>query len=473
MKKKSGKPLTRMIARFVRAVAYRDIPERVREPLLQSITDGVGCGIKGSTTDFSRSIAHYVNKWRTRKEATIWGTTCQASAPFAAMVNAASTHAWDYDDGVYPGIIHPACVVLPTALAVAERAHNPIRGKALITGIAAGYEISNLLGTALGSKAFVSTGFYSSIPAIFGAVATAGKLMKLDEEQLVRAMGLAATQAAGLYSATLAKRFNAAKAAEGGVFAADLAQSGLEAPADSIEADHAGFITTFSRTPNLAVIDRDLGKFRFEIFHKFYPCIRSNQASVENVRMMLKENPGISAESIRKIVSYVDTLTIVYTMKTTGGGTEGVRTPGNALISLPYCVAALVVDGELSFRQFEPQRIGDQKIQRLMRKVELRADASIDQLRPEQRYRCTTEIHLADGRVIKRFLPAAKGDPSNRLTSEELYYKFMMNATSVFKERAARALFSRLEDIERVADVRTIARSLRASPSNFEPMAQS
>jgi 2-methylcitrate dehydratase PrpD len=235
---------------------------------------------------------------------------------------------------------------------------------------------------------------------------------------------------------------------------------GLEGPPDPIEAEYSGFVNTFSRTPDLAVISRDLGKYRFEIFHKFYPCIRSNQPTVENVRLMLRDNPEIKPASIRKIVSHVDKLTIEYTMDTTAGGAEGVRTPGNALISLPYCVAAMVVDGELTFRQFEPRRIRNAAIQKLMKKVELRADPSIDKLPSTERYRCTTEIHLNGGKVIKRFLPAAKGDPANRLTSEEMYGKFMANATSVLKESAARRLFETLDRVEKVRDVRTLARPL-------------
>jgi 2-methylcitrate dehydratase PrpD len=460
MKRATSKPLTRMIARYIKDVGYGDIPRRILDPLRQSISDGIGCGLKGSTTDFSRLVASYVNGWGTNAEATIWGTGLKASAPFAAMVNCASTHAWDYDDAVFPGMCHSACVVVPTALAIAERSKSPIDGRHFVTAIAAGYEVSNLIGTALGSKAFASSGFYNSVPTIFGSATTAAKLMKLNEEQLVRALGLAATQAAGLYSATLAKRFNAPKAVEGGIFAADLALMGLEGPPDPIEAEYSGFVNTFSRTPDLGVIARDLGKYRFEIFHKFYPCIRSNQPTVENIRLMLKENPDITPKAIRKIVSHVDKLTIEYTMDTTAGGAEGVKTPGNALISLPYCVAAMVVDGELTFRQFEPRRIGNPRIQELMRKIELRADPSIDKLAPTERYRCTTEIHLAGGKVIKRFLPAAKGDPANRLTAEEMREKFINNATSALKERNAERLFELLASIEAVKDVRQIARSL-------------
>ena len=464
MKKRSPKPLTLMIARYIKDVAYRDIPERILNPLRQSIADGIGCGLVGATTDFSKLVAGYVTGWKTNAEAVIWGTGLKASAPFAAMVNCASTHAWDYDDAVFPGMCHSACVVVPTALAIAERSGMPVNGKQFITAIAAGYEVSNLIGTALGSKAFASSGFYNSVPTIFGAATAAAKLMNLNEDELVRALGLAATQSGGLYSATMAKRLNAPKAVMGGIMAADLAKRGLEAPSDSIEAEYSGFVTTFSRTPDLGVISRDLGKYRFEIYHKFYPCIRSNQPTVENVRLMLQENPEITEKSIRKIVSHVDKLTIEYTVLTTAGGAEGVRTPGNALISLPYCVAAMVVDGELTFRQFTPARIRNAAIQKLMKKIALRADPSIDKLPPTERYRCTTEIHLNNGRVIKRFLPAAKGDPENRLTPEEIYEKFMANATAVLNETTARSIFGALESVEQLKDVRVIARKLMSSP---------
>src|SRR5690606_14173390 len=157
----------------------------------------------------------------------------------------------------------------------------PTSGRELLTALAAGYEVGNVIGTALGSKSFASSGFYNSVPTIFVAAATAAKLARLDEDQTIRALGLAATQAAGLYSATLGKRFNAPKAVMGGIFAVDLALRGLEMSRDSIEAEYSGFLGTFSANASPRAIERGLGRFRFEIFHKMYPCIRSNQPTME------------------------------------------------------------------------------------------------------------------------------------------------------------------------------------------------
>lgn len=465
MQNSKPKPLTSMIARFIRELEYSDIPERILDPLRQSITDTVGCGLIGSTTSFARLVSDYVKDWKSAGEATVWSTSMRASAPFAAMANCASCHAWDYDDTILPGQLHPGSVAVPTALAIAERSKTSTSGKALITAIAAGYEVGNLIGTALGSRAFAAGGFYVSVPTIFVAVTTAGKLMKLTDAQLARALGLAASQAAGLYSATLAKRFNSPKAVLGGIFAADLAQRGLEAPTDGIEAEYSGFLNTYSRVSDPDAIPRDLGKFNFEIYHKFYPCIRSNHPTVENVKLALEENPDITTKSIRKIISHVDPLTIDYTFKTTSGGAEDVKTPGNALISMPYCVAAVAVDRELTLRQFTPAKIQNPQIRELMKRIELQADTSIDQLPAIHRFRCKIELHLDDGRVIKRSLAGPKGDPNNRLTPEEMNAKFLSNAAKAIPSQRARQLLKLLDQLDQARDVRTIIRLLRAPTS--------
>jgi 2-methylcitrate dehydratase PrpD len=456
------RPLTRDLARFIVNLKYDVIPRRVLEPLKQSVPDTVGCGLLGARTDFGGLVRDFVGQWESRGESVIWGTRLSAAAPFAALANSAACHAWDFDDTLMPAVLHPGSVAVPTVFALLETMPRAVTGRHVLTAIAAGYEVGNVIGTALGSKAFASGGFYNSVPTIFVAAAAASRLLRLNEEQTVRALGFAASQAGGLYSATLAKRFNAPKAVLGGLFAVDLARRGLEGPVDGIEAPYSGFLGTFSRSPDYGAIPRHLGKWRFEIFHKIYPCIRSNHPTVENVRLMLDENPDVAKDHILKIISHVDQLTIDYTLKTTAGGAAGVRTPGNALISLPYCVAAMVIDRELTLRQFTPRAVRRSSVQALMGKIELRADRSIDALPATARYRCTTEIHLSDGRVLKRKLIGPKGDPNNRLTDVEMRSKFISNATGVITESGASELFDVLSHIEQEKDMRCVIGMLAA-----------
>lgn len=447
-------PLTTKVGVYVARASFEKIPSEVIKLIKDSIIDTIGCGILGSTSPFVKLLRDYVAEWKSAGESVIWGTDKKASIPFAAMVNSAASHAWDFDDTTLPGIMHPGGPTISTGLSIAEG--RKVSGKEFLTALVTGYEVSNLIGVALGSRKFVSTGFYNSVPVIFASVAVAGKLLDLDEEKLVSALGIAATQAAGLYSATMVKRINSPKAVLGGIFAAELAKRGLEGPPDPLEANYGGFLTTFNDELQMDAISRDLGKHTFVVLHKYYPCIRSNHPPVEAVKLLMEEYPDMKADNIDKIIVHADTTTIEYTVKTTGGGYT-VRTVGNALISLPYCVAAMAVDGELTLNQFTEAKIKDPKIQKLLKRVELVLEPEIDKLPATKRYRCTVEIKLKNGKSYTKFLAGPKGDPTNRFTKEEMCNKFMENATTVFPKDRMDELFKTLERIEELDDVGKIA----------------
>jgi aconitate decarboxylase len=458
----SGRTLTGMVAQYVHALTYDAIPAHVVEPICDSLLDAVGCGVVGSTSRDVRVLTNYFAEMKSAPQAVIWGTPIRACAPLAAAANAAAVHGWDFDDTVMPGIVHPAGVVLSTALAMSEKGNQPVSGKALLTAAVAGYEVGNLMSAALGGREWRVHGFYNTVPMIFGATATAGKLLGLTEAQLVGAIGIAATQASGLYSATMTKRLNSPKAVEGGIYAAELALGGYEAPLDGLGGDQ-GFLKTFSRDPKLDVIPRDIGKYAFEVYHKAYPCIRSNQPAIYAARLLQDEHPSeIVADKIRRITVHADRLTRFYTTETAGGGTA-VETIGNALVSLPYGLASMLVNREFTLEQITPEAIREPAVQLLMGKVEILVDPEIDKLPPTQRYRATVEIELTDGRRYKKFCPAPKGDPTNRLTADELRLKFMRNTTRVFESTKMEALYELLRGLANVPDVRAIPRMLLKS----------
>jgi len=458
----STESLTAMVAGYIEAVRFEHIPRAVLDPIRTSIVDAIGCGILGSTARHVQILTGYFAEMKAAEESVIWGTQIRTTVPFAAAANAAAVHAWDFDDTVLPGMTHPAGIVLSTGLSVAEKLKQRTSGKAFLTAIAAGYEVANVMASALGGIRWRMQGFYNTVPVTFGATAVAGKLLGLDKEKLVAALGIAATQAAGLYSATMTKRFNAPKAVEAGIFAAELARRGFEAPLDGI-GDPNGFLATFSRDPQREVIPRDLGKYAFEVFHKFYPCIRSNQPAVLAARQLQDEHGDVRAEAIRKITVRADTMTTKYTVEIPGGGAS-VSTAGNALVSLPYCVAAMLVDRELTLAQFTAERIHDPSIQGLLKKVELVIDPEIDRLPSTQRYRATVEVELANGAVYQKFCPAPKGDPTNRLTDAEVHEKFMRNADGMLDRRKMEELFELLVNMDELGEVAGIGNFLLRRP---------
>lgn len=454
MRKDEG--LTKIVGSYIEKVKFEEIPKDIVRIIKDSVIDTIGCGILGSTMPHSRLLMDCVMEWGSIGESVIWGTDKKAAVPFAATANCMSVHASDFDDTVYPGGGHRGSVTVPAAMAIAEK-RGDITGRQFLTAIVAGYEISNLIGWSLDYREFVKSGFYNSVPAIFGTATVAGKLMGLDEEKLIGTMGVAATQAAGLYSGTVVKRLNAPKAVMNGIFAADLAAKGLEVVTDALEAKYSGFFTTFAPgEPLWDVIPDNIGKYRFKVYQKYYPCIRSNQPAVETVKVMMDEHPDIKPDVVKRIVVHADTATIIYTADTTGGWKK-VDTIGNALISLPYCVAAMIVDGELTLDQFAEEKIKNPKIQELLRKIEAVADPEIDKLPITERYRCTVDIELTNGKTYSKFYSELKGNPTNPMTKEELYNKFKKNANRAFKMDRIEKLLEILERLEELDDVREIA----------------
>jgi aconitate decarboxylase len=459
METRSTESLTGIVANYIERVKYSDIPRSVLDPIRVSVIDAIGCGVVGSTSKEVKILTGYFAEMKSAGESVVWGTSIKACAPHAAAANAAAVHAWDFDDTVLPGIVHPAGIVVTTALSIAEKYNKPVSGQEFMTAVIAGYEVGNLMSAALGARKWRVHGFYNTVPVIFAAAATAGKLLGLSKEKLVGALGIAATQAAGLYSATMTKRLNAPKAVEGGIYAAELANRGFEAPTDGI-GDEQGFLKVFSRDPQWEVIPRDIGKYAFEVYHKQYPCIRSNQPSIYAARMLQDEHPSeILAQSIRKITVHADTLTRMYTVETPGGGTE-VKTIGNALVSLPYCLAAMLVEGQLTLAEFTDAKINNPMTQGLLKKVEILVDPEIDKLPATQRYRATVTIDLTNGKSYTKFCPAPKGDPENRLSSDEIREKFLRNTSPVFETSKMDGLFEILNNIDNAPDVRRVPQLL-------------
>jgi 2-methylcitrate dehydratase PrpD len=141
------------------------------DPIKDSVRDAIGCGVVGSTSRDVKLLADYFGEMKSAPQAVIWGTSVRACAPLAAAANAAAVHAWDFDDTVMPGIVHPAGIVVSTTLAIAEKNNAAIDGRDFLTAIVAGYEVGNLMSAALGGREWRVHGFYNTVPVIFGAAA--------------------------------------------------------------------------------------------------------------------------------------------------------------------------------------------------------------------------------------------------------------------------------------------------------------
>jgi 2-methylcitrate dehydratase PrpD len=220
------------VERF-RTLRLGDLPAEALAVARHCLLDWLGCALAGTREPLSAILRDEIGG--TAGEASLIGGG-RAAARDAALVNGAAGHALDFDD-THTGMGgHPTAPVLPAALALAES--RGATGAALLAAFVAGLEVECRLGLYMGAEHYRlgwhSTGTLGTV----GAAAAAAHLLELDETRWRQALGIAATQAAGLKASfgTMAKPLHAGNAARNGLFAAQIAARGFVGAPDAIDA---------------------------------------------------------------------------------------------------------------------------------------------------------------------------------------------------------------------------------------------
>lgn len=239
---------TRALVKRARAISWDTIPDDAREVARHCILDFLGVAIAGSREPLAGILVREVATGEGSRECALIGRAQRASQLSAALINGAAAHALDFDDTHTAMGGHPSVPVVPAILALAET--TGASGRALAEALVAGVEFECRLGTLIGSDHY-SIGFHSTgTIGTFGAAAACARLLNLDEEAWMRAIGLAGTQAAGLKSGfgTMAKPLHAGRAASNGLLSAVLARGGFTSNTAIIEAAQ-GFAATHAGQP--------------------------------------------------------------------------------------------------------------------------------------------------------------------------------------------------------------------------------
>ncbi|HEY0420773.1 MAG TPA: MmgE/PrpD family protein [Acetobacteraceae bacterium] len=226
--------VAREIVRRARAIRHAELPDEVRALARQCVLDMLGVALAGAGDPLVRILAAELEEQGGAPVAGVVGLKLRLPALSAALLNGTIAHALDYDDVnlAMPG--HPSVAVLPAVLALAEERGSS--GAALIEAFVAGYETACRVGRLIAPGHYDGLGFHATgTVGTFGAAAGCAHLLGLDEEATLHAMGIAATQAAGLKSmfGNMYKPLHAGRAAQAGLLAARLAARGFTAQLDS------------------------------------------------------------------------------------------------------------------------------------------------------------------------------------------------------------------------------------------------
>ena len=374
---------TRELADWIASLSYDDLPQRTREVVRIAILDTLGAGVYGHCTPWTRMLLEWARRGGSgAAEARVWGeTNASLRTADAAMVNATAAHAFELDD-YHNAKLHPGAVVIPAAMAIAEKIDAA--GQALVVAIAAGYEVMIRSSLALNPSAARLRGWHlTGVCGPFGAAAASAKLLGLNAEQTAWSLGLAGTQGAGLWAfnadGTMSKRLHAGKAAHAGVLAAELAQLGFTGPTQIYEAEDGGVLKAFSDQSDPAPLTRDLGA----VWHldntsiKPYSCCGSTHSYID-AALALRRRLGAPWDAHRRV--RVGTAKVVDVQC---GFDYAPSSALNAQMSLRYAVAVALLEGQVLPAQFTEAKLSDPGIMALAGRLELVPDAELDKLYPK------------------------------------------------------------------------------------------
>src|SRR4029077_8412809 len=461
-------PITRTLVFFSHALNSKDLSSEVVERTKYLLLDYLGVAIAGSLTESSQPVYSMLARSASPGPCTVIGTASQTSPEYAALANGAAAHSVELDDTHQAGSIHPGVVMFSTAIALSEIQPDIDVGQ-FVTAVVAGYEVAARLGIALQPKSHYELGFHpTSTCGVFGAAVTAAKLLHLSDEQMLSAVGIAGSMAAGslefLADGTWTKRLHPGLAAQNGILAANLAAEGFKGPPTILEG-RDGFLWGYSRKAKPELVTQDLGQ-NFEIMRtsiKPHACCRYMQAPIDGL-IELATAHDIHPEQVARIEVAVWEAGWPLVCEPR----KRKYSPSNvvdAQFSMPYGAAVALTDRSAGLDQFTSDSFHSPQIKTLMDKVVLQKDNRIEKNFPEE-WPAIVQVHLTNGKHFEKHVRFPKGDPENPLTWQELTVKFHSLALRVFPKSRCEEIINSVKDLKSSSVLRDIWK-LTARPASL------
>jgi 2-methylcitrate dehydratase PrpD len=453
-----GTGLTAYICQFIEGLRYSDIPADVIAVGKGHILDSLGCALAGSVSPASETIRDYLaDGGGAPGKAVVFGSDVRMAPRFAAFANGAAIHADDFDDTAPQpspdrnGGIHSTGSVLAATLAMAD--HYGASGVELMEAMHIGVEVACKLNHASGQEHHTRGYHSTSTINVFGITAAIGHLRKLDAEQLSCAIGLAASQSAGLREnfGTMANPFHSGHAAESGIVSAELARRGFTAAKTILEAPQGYFHAYAGGFDPTAIVGRLGNPWAFVdpgTWIKPYPCgSLTHPAITALVEFAVEQN--VRAEQIRGI-----------RVRTNGRVVKTLihNRPQTALaakFSMPFSVAVALLFRRATLGEFVDEVVSDPAVQALMAKVDY---AAYDRAEPDYTNVTTLiDVSLIDGRNFSLRADYGKGHPLNPMSFADLAGKFRGCAEYAgWPSDKTEAVIDRVANLEVLADVGVI-----------------
>lgn len=446
-------PVAEALAEHAARTRFADLPPAAVARAKVFLLDTLGVGLAGSTAQGAAELLRAAQGWGHDRDAAVWGTGQHLPAPQAVLVNAFQVHCQEYDCLHEGAVLHALATVLPVLLAEAGR--RPVSGRALLTALAVGVDVSCRLG--LASRRGLAF-FRPATAGGFGAVAGLAHLRGLDAPRIRAAFGLQLAQASGTMQAhregSLALPFQVGVNARAAWQAVDLVAAGLDGPQGAL-AGPFGFLPMFEGEFDEAVAMAGLGErwLVAELSHKPFPSGRATHGGVEGV-MALRAMHGFAAEDVERVLVHGPPLLL----RLVDRPLPPLPSAGWARLCMPFVLGKVLQHGMLELSHFRGGSLADPATHALAARIAMLADGNPDPnaLSPQR-----VEVRLRGGQVLEHALPEVLANPQRPLSAEAHLAKFgACLCYAAHPNPAAAQLPALVEGLEAMPDIAPLLSAL-------------
>ncbi|MFM9993911.1 MAG: MmgE/PrpD family protein [Burkholderiaceae bacterium] len=451
--------ITHSMAQF--ATQSHIFPSLAKTRARDAVIDCLGCALAGSDEEVARVLLKtisYSKQLSQHLTALMLGTDFYASPTDAALFNGTIAHALDYDDTNHPAYAHPSAVIVPALLSLVPICKPS--GESFLSAYIIGFETFGKLGRALNTQHY-KRGWHAT--GTLGAIAStmaAGHLLNLNSDQMVMALGIAASSASGLRVnfGSMVKPLHAGMAARSGVQAALWAQAGMLA--SNVAMDHDfGYLHVFNANIGfdlqpLTQMGHDLEILTAHgLALKPYPSCGATHPGIEAAISLHEQIKNETITSVHAGVCEMAFSPLIHVMP---------NSPLEGKFSLHFCLAAALLEGRVDLATFTPTTINNPAIRQLIPKIEMKLDEA---LKLDSEFPTRIQVKTQSGQFFEAFVPLAKGKPERWFDQKTIHRKFFDCAESTLGKIQCDCVLQAFEKLDAAPSVDQLLDLIRPSIS--------
>jgi len=439
--------LTEQIACYIHKTNYRALPEDIIEKAKLCLLDWIAVTLAGSKEEISDITFDLIHQFRDDGHATILGRRSKIDPLFAALINGVNAHVLDFDDGLLEGPGHPSAPIIPAILALSE--WKGLSGRdfilSFVVGVQVFFSFDNICMPFHSNGGWHSTGTFGHLAATAGSA----KLLELNVSQIIKALGISATQLAGLKNTfgTMCKPLNSGKAAMDGLLAALLAQRNFTSASDGI-GGKGGFLEVYCAESTPESFERILeGDFFLNnVKFKRYPSCFNTHATIDCI-LSLRRRYEIKPEQISEIHC------TVYPRCLEVSANENPKTGLEAKFSVQYCIAVALHEGKVLLNSFDDEKVKTPVIKNIMKKIKLTSEESYSKTRTSEVF-----LKLENGQKLKEKISLAEVFSDRKREKEQVIHKFNEIASSFMAVERTDQIIESIDSLEKIVSMSNITK---------------